>query len=308
MEDGMNLNEISNLIELTEYEANSLEDNKNFWDYIINFMYKSNDIFISCFPKTGTTLTLQMCHILRGGDMSFEDQHFVTPFINQLWHYGEDLSGISGFNFKQRVFKTHFPLSICNKVFGSKRYICLAREPVATFKSWYYFLKLKKRLDNDSSFGDFLKDPSNFPFYDYYTQLVQYYKCRNCKNVLFLFYEDFLEDPRSYIQRVAEFMEVDNYDLEEVVRMTSREFMMEHVSKFDENTFIAHMKNIGKPHHRNVNPGAKVTLGIHQERHKLTEEDYIYFKQQWEEKVYKVIGCVSYEELRSSVKADYSFK
>jgi len=82
------------------------------WESFINFKMKADDIIVSTYPKTGTTLALHICHLLRGGDMNFKEQHLITPFMEYIWNYGDDYSKVSGLtDFKQRILKFHSPIS-----------------------------------------------------------------------------------------------------------------------------------------------------------------------------------------------------
>ena len=70
-----------------------------------------DDIVLTTFPKTGTTLLQQLTHQIRSkGDMSFRDIHDVVPFVEINAAYKADARDVE--QLSPRLFKVHQPLSV----------------------------------------------------------------------------------------------------------------------------------------------------------------------------------------------------
>lgn len=222
------------------------------------------DILLVTFPKTGTTMLQQLTHQLRsGGDMAFRDIHDVIPFVEVNPAYRGDARDVV--QSSPRLFKTHQPLS----VFSGGRRILLLRDPYTTFVSLYNFVKERgmpfarrnfvawsifqeagisdvwvKRLVNRtakspeeyarSSIGWRREVMNRMSYYDFMTE---FWLARHDPSVLLLCYEDFMgHDRKAWIRVVAKFMGVAASDnlTETVDHMSSKQFMEQHVEKFDE--------------------------------------------------------------------------
>ena len=111
--------------------------------------------------------------------------------------------------------------------------------------------------------------------------MIDNYRCRNCNNVCLLFYEDFLDNPKEYIRKIATFMGVEQYDLDEIKRKSSKEFMLEYESQFKEKAFIEFMTEIGR-NTLEFKLVPKVTNGNHQTSLVATDDFDKIIKEKWE--------------------------
>ena len=78
------------------------------------FCVKSTDIIVSTFVKTGTTLVIWICHLLRTGDsdnLDFEFLYDVVPWPLTSWDMGY-YPNINGSQFFPGVFKLHLQMAI----------------------------------------------------------------------------------------------------------------------------------------------------------------------------------------------------
>eukprot|EP00929_Paragymnodinium_shiwhaense_P057151 TRINITY_DN28600_c0_g1_i1.p1 TRINITY_DN28600_c0_g1~~TRINITY_DN28600_c0_g1_i1.p1 ORF type:complete len:397 (-),score=64.05 TRINITY_DN28600_c0_g1_i1:5-1195(-) len=223
-----------------------------------------DDIVLVTFLKTGTTYMQQLTHQLRsGGDMAFRDIHDVVPFIEVNPAYLGDARDVV--QLTPRLFKLHHPLS----VYSGGRRIVLFRDPWGTFNSLYSFVKdrgmpfarrnyhawsllLRLGMPDDrigqlvdrsfktaeeyarSSIGWRRELYSNTNYYRY---MAEFAVARFDPNVLALCYEDVTGDDKAkWIRVIGKFMKLEmTADLvQKVDHMTSKEFMHEHLEKFDE--------------------------------------------------------------------------
>jgi hypothetical protein len=192
---------------------------------------RPTDVVITPFAKSGTTWTQQIVHTLRtGGDMDFDDISRVIPWIETSQAIGIDLNAEQRAN--PRAFKSHLGWDQIPK---GGRYINVVRDPadvlVSLFKfneGWYW---QPDTVDlTEYAMTGFLKQRA------YYRHLKSWWSRRNDPDVLFLCYEQMLEDVRNTIQRIAGFIGVPLDD--ELLALTERhasiEFMLEHKDRFDD--------------------------------------------------------------------------
>lgn len=299
----------------------------NSYDTMMAHKMRATDIIVSTFPKTGTTLLLQLCHQLRsGGDMSFDDQYEVTPWLALGWDMGVDLEQPS--LPQPRVYKSHARLS--SEVPGAK-YIVTLRDPIATLKSYHTFLISKKAPPayHGGSFSHALQGMLSddlfqriFPrltidefayrrigwdknaawggsIWDYYTE---YWLSRKQSNVLVIVYEDLLKDKATEIKKIAAFMGVtlSKTLASTVSNMTSVEFMKEHGSKFDESAIAPKMNSLNRGPSK-WTPASRV--GLSSDKHiDLSSETKQFMEQRWREIVTPITGHETYGAMVAALK------
>jgi hypothetical protein len=101
-----------------------------------SFKPRPTDIFVTTYPKCGTTWMTQICHQLRtGGHMDFEEIVEVCPWDILALDCGQDLDADHVAN--PRVFKSHERSADIAK---GGRYIHVCRNPLDAFISFYRFL------------------------------------------------------------------------------------------------------------------------------------------------------------------------
>lgn len=97
---------------------------------------RPSDVFVSTYPKCGTTWMTQIVHMLRTkGDMNFGEITEVVPWDILAHDCGQDLDADHVAN--PRCFKSHEPWETIPK---GARYIYVARHPLDAFVSFYHFL------------------------------------------------------------------------------------------------------------------------------------------------------------------------
>ena len=173
---------------------------------IEKFVPRPTDVIVVTTPKCGTTWMQQIMHELRsGGDMTFEDIDDVVPFIEAAYDVGQDLD--DEHKYQPRCFKTHAWYEACPK--GAK-YILVYREPCAVSSSLFKFCEGVHFESGEITLDEFVKamllNPNKIFKKNYFEHLVGWWPRRNDTNVLFVLYEDMLEDLESAVRAVASFM------------------------------------------------------------------------------------------------------
>ncbi|KAM0947680.1 putative Sulfotransferase domain, P-loop containing nucleoside triphosphate hydrolase [Dioscorea sansibarensis] len=209
-----------------------------------HFNPNPSDILLVTSPKSGTTwlkaLTFATLHrhsfSLSDHPLLTNNPHECVPFLEHLFSHRT----IPNLNVlpSPTIFAAHLPFSLLPKSALSCRIVYLCRDPKDTFVSLWHFIE-RSRISlstEDKSEGlDFNKAFQLFsqgkapggPFWD---RVLGYWKesLRRPEKVLFLRYEEMMQDPISHLRRLAEFMgcpfsteEEKNGVVEDIVKLCS---------------------------------------------------------------------------------------
>ena len=197
------------------------------------------DVFITCWAKSGTTMMQQMFHQLRmiaatgAGDMDFDDISRITPWEDSGPLTDSDPNGPQ--RALPRGFKSHREYE---RLPAGRRYVVTLRDPKETYVSFHRFFDGWHFERGSVSLEEF------FPLWmmggpggcDYFTHLLSWYARREEPDTMLATYRWAARNRRAMIGRLAAFLgiEADAAMVDEVERMTSREFMYAHKDKFDD--------------------------------------------------------------------------
>ena len=281
------------------------EESKN---YGHNFKPRPSDVFVVTYPKCGTTWMTQICHMLRGGNMDFNEITEVCPWDVMALTCGQDLD--ADHVAEPRVFKSHCEQ---DKIAKGGKYIYVARNPEDAFVSFFHFLPGYTGLEPDDitmkQFADaiFAKTAShNGTIWDHY---MGWYAVKDDPKVLWGFFEDLKTDFKAQIERVAAFMEIPadlrQKRVAQAVEKASFRFMssLEHKGKFDENFTFNKVKGaMGLPEEATVGV-SKVRQGKTGTRSTIPPEIYQRLVDQWRTKIAAKTQCQDYDAFRQSFRA-----
>jgi hypothetical protein len=173
-----------------------------------------SDVILVSFPKSGSTWMSYLIHLLRsGGDQQFRDiKDEVIDITPGHWD-----PAVNPFllpqRFSPRTYKTHGSRRLCPS--GAK-YIYIARHPRDSLYSLYHFVH------------DLFAIPQLIPIEDFYrhyyverfgtghdignvwNHLLGWHPARNDENILWIHYEDLLEDLSTCLRAIAKFMGTDS--------------------------------------------------------------------------------------------------
>ena len=221
-----------------------------------NFQTRPSDIIVATFAKTGTTLVLWMAHLLRtfAGDpninteqaLDFEFLYDVVPWPLLSWDIGMDPNTATPSHLRPRVFKSHLRLA---SVYRGCKYVVTIRDPAKVGVSFYNFLHTAKQVPavQGMDVNHFITETpfvqgreGRASLWEYY---AEYHLARDCPSVLVLVYEDLAhpDKKKRCLRLLAKFMDLpdnaadNNQDLmDRVAAMSTKEFMAQYNSKFDE--------------------------------------------------------------------------
>ena len=137
----------------------------------------------------------------------------------------------------------------------------------------------------------------------YWHHVLTWWPRRQDENVLFLCFEDFLDDPTTIIARVAKHagITLDPELAEITLQHTSLDFMRTHAHKFDDHLLREYLDPIlGLP------PGGEThkvaPTGV--QRRKLSTSVRDLFNQRWQETIGQTLNLRDYDELRRAAMYD----
>ena len=200
--------------------------------------------------------------------LSHSTIHTSVPWPLLSWDIGMD-PNVDGSQFHPRVFKSHLRMA---SVYRGCKYIVTVRDPAKTALSFFNFFLAKQvplALNMDAS--TFLMDtpflqgrPGRASIWEYYQE---YHVLKDCPAVLVLVYEDLVKDKKASIAMIAQFMglprdQITPALIDKVASMSTKEFMAEHMSLFDEPYERA--KQLGRAADlTQLAPGAKIAVQNH---------------------------------------------
>lgn len=257
---------------------------------------RPTDVVITPFGKSGTTWTQQIVHTLRTrGDMDFDDISRVVPWIETSCDLGLDLDGDQ--KAAPRAFKSHLTWEDVPK---GGRYINVIRNPADVLVSMFHFQEgwfwEVGAVDIDTyATEDFLASRG------YYKHLRSWWDKRRDDDVLYLAYEQMLQEPTETIRRIARFIGIALDD--ELLALTeahaSLEFMLQHKDRFDDALMRALSEDrCGLP------PGsdsAKVRAGKAGSGSILSASTQRLMHEVWAEEVTAALGLADYESLLTAL-------
>ncbi|XP_031748835.1 sulfotransferase 1C2-like isoform X1 [Xenopus tropicalis] len=208
------------------------------WDSIYNFQARGDDILIATYPKAGTTWMQEIVDlILQEGDAQKGRRaptYIKVPFIDMVppkpMPSGVELAQTMK---SPRVLKTHLPINLLPPSFWEKnvKVVYFARNAKDCMVSYYYFQKINKVLPDpgtwENYFSAFLS--GHVPWGIWFDHVIGWWKAMDKHQILFIFYEDMIEDPMREIRKVMKFLGKDLSDgvLENIKYHTSFQAMKE---------------------------------------------------------------------------------
>lgn len=171
----------------------------------------ANDVFVVTFPRSGTTWTEQIVHLLiNGGDQGTGRLTDAAPWLETLPNRPQGVDGfLDGMN-GRRLFTSHLPYAMMPGFSNTKgRYIYVARNPKDVAVSYYYHDCSKHGYKGrwEEHFDRFCR--GEVMYGSYFDHVLPWWKAaQKMDNILFLKYEDMKRDLVAAVQQIARFIGV----------------------------------------------------------------------------------------------------
>ncbi len=203
-----------------------LADKLHFEQYKMKFGERDDDIYISTYPKSGTTIMQMILYQLTTeGKMNFKHIYDVSPWIrNHAFRKKEPVKLPS-----PRLIKTHDKYKDFAK--GTKgRFIYVYRNGMDVAVSLYH--QQKNYNNSNLDFEIFIK--RFFKHKAWFKHTKAWFKNRKKLPILYVRYEDLLENKQAEIDRIISFcsLKPDKKAIDRAIKYSSFDYMKKHESKF----------------------------------------------------------------------------
>ncbi len=164
------------------------------------------DIFVSTYPKCGTTWTQYIVYLLLNGGEPLAAGRRIDEVFPHLEEVGEQAIRALP---EPRLIKTHLPYER-TPWHAHAQYIYVARNPLDCVVSFYHhtrgFVRHYDFADGtfDAFFECFLRGEVDFG--DYFDHLLSWAARRGEPNLAFFTYEDMMAEPRAAALAIADFL------------------------------------------------------------------------------------------------------
>jgi len=271
-----------------------------------------SDVILATYPKSGSTWISYLLHQLRSqGDSDFVDiKNEVIDITPGHWDPEENPFLIRQ-RFSPRTFKTHGRYPLCPK--GGK-FIYVARNPKDTLWSLYNFIHdlfgIENRVPVDEFYTQYYVNRfgSGHDIANPWDHFLSWYPHRSDENLLWLHYEDLLENRTACLQAIARFMDIglDDDHLQLVLKRSSIDFMRQIPGKLNPSqsnrvgrvtlAFGASMQRYAK--HMKFGKMRKGVVGDGQDS--LPEHVLQQLDAEWKARITPVLGYADYDKMRNA--------
>ncbi|XP_039460991.1 cytosolic sulfotransferase 2-like isoform X1 [Oreochromis aureus] len=187
------------------------------WENVQNFRARPDDIVLASYPKAGNTWVSYILDLLYFGQTSPERQssvplHERVPFLEiQMSGYPSGVDVLNELTTYPRIIKTHLPVQFLPKSFWEQnsKIIYVARNAKDSAVSYFHFDRMNKVQPEPGSWESFLQRfmEGKMVFGSWYEHVRGWWeKKQSCSNILYLFYEDLIEDTEQELVRICSFL------------------------------------------------------------------------------------------------------
>lgn len=172
------------------------------------FRGEADDVFVVTYPRSGTTWTEQIVHLLlRGGEQGSERLTDAAPWLETLPSRPGGVAFADALP-RPRLFTSHLPRSLWPDA-AHGRIVAVARNPKDVATSMYFHDQSKQGYDGSADEHVELFIAGRVHYGSYFDHVVPWYEAGAASDrILFLCYEDMQADLAREVRRVAEFVGV----------------------------------------------------------------------------------------------------
>ena len=175
------------------------------------FIVKDGDVFVVTYPRSGTTWTEQMVHLLANkGEQGEQRLTDAVPWLETLPHRPNGMLEFLKTLPPRRLFTSHLPYPLMPPFQDTTaRILYVARNPKDVAVSTYFHNQSKLGYEGpwEEHFQQFLHgDVGVGPYFDHI--LPWWQASRKDDHILFLKYEDMKHDHSGSVARIASFLDL----------------------------------------------------------------------------------------------------
>ncbi|KAF7704960.1 sulfotransferase 1 family member D1-like [Silurus meridionalis] len=206
------------------------------WSAVSAFRPDPSDLLISTYPKAGTTWVQEIVDLLlHNGDAEFCKRAPTAariPFLEI--HYPPPIP--SGLDLLKtwkppRVIKTHLPIQLVPEGFWENKckVIYVARNAKDNVVSYYHFDQMNLIHPETGTWEEYVQKfmAGKLAWGSWYDHVKGYWKEREKRNILYIFFEDMKENPRREIVKIMRYLDLSVSDdiIDKIIKLTSFEVM-----------------------------------------------------------------------------------
>lgn len=175
------------------------------------FVAKDGDVFVVTYPRSGTTWTEQMVHLLvRNGVQGDQRITDAVPWLETLPHRPNGMLEFLKTMPQRRLFTSHLPYSLMPDLKDTTaKIVYVARNPKDVAISTYFHNQSKGGYEGtwEEHFELFLNNDVGFgPYFDHV--LPWWQASQKDNRILFLKYEDMKHDHAGNVAKIASFLDL----------------------------------------------------------------------------------------------------
>lgn len=190
------------------------------------FAPKDGDVFVATYPRSGTTWTEQMVHLLvNKGEQGEQRLTDAVPWLETLPHRPNGMLEFLKTLPQRRLFTSHLPYPLMPPLGDTTaKIVYVARNPKDVGISTYFHNQSKGGYEGtwEEHFQEFLNgDVGCGPYFDHV--LPWWEASQKEERILFMKYEDMKQDHAGSVAKIASFLdlEVDSQLIDRVVTLSS---------------------------------------------------------------------------------------
>ncbi|KAF5892119.1 sulfotransferase 1C1-like [Clarias magur] len=206
------------------------------WSSIWAFCPDPSDLLIATYPKAGTTWVQEIVDLLlHSGDAEI-CRRAPTPVRIPFLEITSPHPVPSGLDFIKamkppRFIKTHLPIQLVPEGFWENKckVIYVARNAKDNMVSYYHFDQMNLTQPDPGPWEEYVQKfmKGTLSWGSWYDHVKGYWKEREKRNILYLFYEDMKENPRREILRIMQYLDLSLSDdiIDKIINLTSFQVM-----------------------------------------------------------------------------------
>ncbi|KAM4570773.1 cytosolic sulfotransferase 2-like [Fundulus diaphanus] len=210
------------------------------WVNIQSFKARPDDIVLVSYPKAGNTWVSYILDLLYFSRTSPDRQNSVplherVPFLEiSIPGFPSGVDELNSINSFPRIIKTHLPVQFLPQSFWEQnsKIIYVARNAKDTVVSYFHFDRMNKAQPEPGDWSSYLQRfmEGKMVFGSWHDHVQGWWEKRKSRsNILYLLYEDLIEDTERELSRLCSFLELSpSTDLKKEVEEKSLFSNMKH--------------------------------------------------------------------------------